>query len=138
MFIDYSKESKGYKLLNIRTKNVFIEISVRFEEPLQDVQLVEEETAEISSHSVDDSDDESGSVSYDILDLMFDISEHDISGSDSNPNVPTHLPNGSKRLSLLSGKMLEILLIQGELRKIFKERVFLFIAMILCCFRSDA
>ena len=47
-----------YKLLNIRIKNIFIERSVCFEEPLQDVELVEEETAEISSRSADDSDDE--------------------------------------------------------------------------------
>ena len=64
--------------MNIRTKNIFIERSVRFEEPLQDVKLVEEETVEIPSHSVEDSGDENESVSSDISDLMFYINEHDI------------------------------------------------------------
>ena len=66
MFIGYLEESKEYKLLNIRTKNIFIERSVRFEEPLQDVELVEEETAEIPSLSAEDFGDENESVSYDI------------------------------------------------------------------------
>ena len=43
--------------MNIITKHIFIEISVRFEEPLEEVELVEEETAEIPSCSVDHSDD---------------------------------------------------------------------------------
>ena len=42
VFIGYLEESKGYKLLNIRTKQIFIERSVHFEEPLQEVELVEE------------------------------------------------------------------------------------------------
>ena len=46
---------------------------IRFEEPLQDVELVEEETVEISSCSIDDSNDENGSVSSDISDMIFDI-----------------------------------------------------------------
>ena len=78
MFIGYTEEWKGYKLINIRTKNIFIERSVRFEEPLQDVELVEQETAEIPSLSAEDSGDEDESVSSDILDPMFDISEHEI------------------------------------------------------------
>ena len=45
------------------------------------MELVEEETTEISSHSVDDSDDENGSMRYDISYLMSDISEHNISCS---------------------------------------------------------
>ena len=79
------------------TKQVFIERSVRFEEPLQDVELVEEETAEIPSCSVDHSDDENGSEGSDILDIMSDISENNISGSESYSNHPTHLPKWAKK-----------------------------------------
>ena len=93
----HPEESKGYKLLNIRTKNIFIERSVRFEEPLQDVELVKEETVEISSRSIDDFDDENGSMRYDFSDLMSDISENNISGSESDPNVPTHLPKWAEK-----------------------------------------
>ena len=57
------------------------------------MELVEEETAEIFSRSAD----ENGSVSSDISDPMSDISENNISGSESYPNVPTHLPKWVKK-----------------------------------------
>ena len=47
-------------------KQIFIERSVRFEEPLKEVELVEEETAEIPSRSVDHSNDENESEGSDI------------------------------------------------------------------------
>ena len=103
MFIGYPKESKGYKLLNIRTKNIFIKRSVCFEEPLQNVELVEEETVEISSRSADNSDDENGSVSSDISDLMSDISDHEISSSESYPNEPTNLPKWAEKTISFGG-----------------------------------
>ena len=65
----------------IITKWTFIERSVLFEEPLQEVELVEEETVEILSCSASHSDDENASVRFDISYLMSDISEHDITGS---------------------------------------------------------
>ena len=68
--------------MNVKTKQILIERNVRFEEPLQDVELVEEETAEISPHSTDDYDDENRSVSSDISYLMYDINENNISGSE--------------------------------------------------------
>ena len=83
--------------MNIRTKQIFIERSVRFEEPLQDVELVEEETVEIPSCSTDHSNDDNGSEGSDISDLMSDISEHNISGSESYSNHPTHLPKWAKK-----------------------------------------
>ena len=83
--------------MNIITKNIFIERSIRFEEPLQDVELVEEETAEITSRSANDSDDENGSESYDISDIMSDFSEHNISISESDSNAPTNLPKWAKK-----------------------------------------
>ena len=82
--------------MNIRNKNIFIEISVHFEEPLQDVELVEEETAEISSCSTDDCDDENGSVSYDFSDLIFYTIQNNISGFQLDPNFPTLLPKWVK------------------------------------------
>ena len=68
--------------MNIRTKKIFIEIIVLFEEPLQDLQLVEEETAKPLPLSDEDSRDENESMRSDISDVMFDISEHKISGSE--------------------------------------------------------
>ena len=53
---------------------MFIEISVQFEEPFQEVELVEENSAEIPSCSFDQLGDESGSEGYDIDDMIYDIS----------------------------------------------------------------
>ena len=66
IFIGYCEEEKGYNLLNIRTKNIIIERSVRFEEPLQDLKLVEEETAKPLPLSDEDSGDGNESMCYDI------------------------------------------------------------------------
>ena len=82
--------------MNIITKQIFIERSVHFEEPLQQVELVKEETTEIPSCSADHSDDENESERSDISYLMSDISEHNISVSESYPNFPTHLTKWAK------------------------------------------
>ena len=66
--------------MNIKTKQIFIERSFWFEEPLEEVELVKEKTAEIPSFFVDHLDDEIRSEAYDIADLMSDISEKHISG----------------------------------------------------------
>ena len=60
LFIGYPDESKGFKLLYINTKQVIIERSVKFDEPLQEVELVKEKTAEFSSCSNEYLDDEIG------------------------------------------------------------------------------
>ena len=65
--------------MNIITKNILIDRSVYYEEPLQDLKLVKEETAEILSLFVEDSGDENESVSYNISYMMYDIIENDIS-----------------------------------------------------------
>ena len=49
IFIGYPDESKGFKLLDIKTKQIIIERSVKFDEPLQEVELVKEKTAEFPS-----------------------------------------------------------------------------------------
>ena len=51
LFIGYLDKSKGFKLLDIRTKQIIIERSARFDEPLQEVDLVKEKTAEFPSYS---------------------------------------------------------------------------------------
>ena len=46
MFIGYPDESKGFKMLDIKTKHIIIERSVKFDEPLQEVELVKEKIVE--------------------------------------------------------------------------------------------
>ena len=53
LFIGYPDESKGFKLLNIITKQIFIERSVKFDEPLQEVELVEENSTDFPACSAD-------------------------------------------------------------------------------------
>ena len=60
MFIGYPNESKGFKFLDIKTKNIIIERSVKFNEPLQEVELVKEKTTEFPSYCAEYLDDEIG------------------------------------------------------------------------------
>ena len=60
LFIGYLDESKGFKILDIKTKQVIIERSVMFNEPLQEVDLVKEKTAEFPSYSTEYLDVEIG------------------------------------------------------------------------------
>ena len=74
-FIGYSNESKGFKNLDIRTKQIIIEISVQFDQPLQEVELVKEKTVEFPSYSVEYLDDEIGGDDSDLKPLISDISD---------------------------------------------------------------
>ena len=91
--IGYDEYEKVYKLSNIKTKNIFIETSLRFEEPLQYLQLVEEETAKALPLSDEDYGDKNESICSDISYVIYDISEHEESGSELDLNDTTHLPN---------------------------------------------
>ena len=53
LFIRYLDEYKGFKLPNIKTKYIIIERSVKFDEPLQEVELVKEKIVEFPSYSTD-------------------------------------------------------------------------------------
>ena len=73
MFIGYPDEYKGLKLLEINTKQIIIEISVKFDQPLQEVELVKEKTAEFSSYSNEYLDDEIGCDDHDLDPMIYDI-----------------------------------------------------------------
>ena len=75
MFIGYIDESKDFKLLDIRTKYIIIERSVMFDEPLQEVELVKENTVEFPSYSTKYLDDVIGGDEPDLNPLISDISE---------------------------------------------------------------
>ena len=74
MFIGYPNESKGFKLLDIKTKHMMIEISVNFDEPLQEVELVKEKTVEFPSYSTEYLDDEIGGDEPNLDPLFYNIS----------------------------------------------------------------
>ena len=97
MFIGHPEEYKGLKLLNIRTKQIFIERSVQFEEPLQEVELVEENSVEIPSCSAGHLGDESGSEGYYFAYMIYNISDKNILGSKSYFYISTHLPTCDKK-----------------------------------------
>ena len=75
LFIGYPDESKGFKLLDIRTKQIIIERSVKFDEPLQEVEVVKEKTAEFPSYFTQYLDDVIGGDEPDFDTLISDISE---------------------------------------------------------------
>ena len=79
MFIGYPDESKGFKLLDIKIKYIIIERSVKFDEPLQEVELVKEKTAEFPSYSTEYLDDEIGGDEPELEHMISDINYHQAS-----------------------------------------------------------
>ena len=73
-FIGYIDESKVFKLLDIKIKYIIIERSVKFDEPLQEVELVKEKTTDFPSYSTEYLDDEIGGDDPDLDPLIFYIS----------------------------------------------------------------
>ena len=59
--------------MDIRTKQIIIEISVWFDEPLQEVELVKEKTVEFPSYSTKYLGDEIGGDDPDLEPLISDI-----------------------------------------------------------------
>ena len=91
LFIGYHDEYKSFKLLYIRTKQIIIEISVWFDEPLQEVELVKEKTVEFPSYSTEYLDDEIGGVDSNLEPMIYYISDYKASCSSSEPELQTHL-----------------------------------------------
>ena len=85
LFIGYIEEYKGFKLLYIKTKQIIIERSVQFNDPLHEVELVNKKTAKFPSYSAEYLDDEIGGVdSYvepDLEPMISDISDQNASSS---------------------------------------------------------
>ena len=73
IFIGYPNESKCFKLLDIKTKYIIIERSVKFDEPLEEVELVKEKTAEFPSYSIEYLDDEIGGDDPDLHPMISNI-----------------------------------------------------------------
>ena len=74
LFIRHLYESKFFKLLYIKTKYIIIERSVKFNEPLQEVELVKEKTVDFPSYSTEYLDDEIGGDGPDLDPIIYDIS----------------------------------------------------------------
>ena len=70
----YPNESKGFNLLDIKTKYIIIERSVKFDEPLQEVEVVKEKTVEFPSYSTEYLDDEIWDHDPDLDPMIYDIS----------------------------------------------------------------
>ena len=60
--------------MDINTKQIIIERSVKFDEPLQEVELVKEKTIEFFSYSTEYLDDEIGGDDPDLDPMISDIS----------------------------------------------------------------
>ena len=84
IFIGYPDESKGFKLLDINTKQIIIKRNVKFDEPLQEVELVKEKTAEFPSYSTEYLYDAIGGDDPDLDPLFSDISVNQTSDSESD------------------------------------------------------
>ena len=65
---------KWFQYTRYQNKHIIIERSVKFYEPLQEVELVKEKTAEFPSYSTGYLDDEIGGDELDLDPVIFDIS----------------------------------------------------------------
>ena len=74
LFIGYPNEYKVFKLLDIKTKHIIIERSVKFDEPLQEVEPVKEKIVEFPSYFTEYLDDVIGGDDLDLDPLIYDIS----------------------------------------------------------------
>ena len=97
MFIGYPDESKGFKFLDIITKQIIIERSVQFDEPLQEVELVKEKIVEFPSYSNEYLDDVIGGDDPDLDPMISDISQKKKSDAESEPEVQNHLPTWARQ-----------------------------------------
>ena len=61
-------------MLDIKTKQIIIDRSVKFYEPLQEVELMKEKTAEFPSYSTEYLDDEIGGDDPNLDPMIYDIS----------------------------------------------------------------
>ena len=92
-----ARRSKGFNLLNIRTKKIFIERSVKFDEPLQEVELVEENSIDLPSRSADNLGDKSGSDESDFAEIIYEIIQQEILDSEPYSEVQTNLPTWANK-----------------------------------------
>ena len=75
-----------------RRQHIIIEISVKFDEPLQEMELVKEKTVEFPSYSTEYLDDEIGGDDLDLDPLISDISVKKKSDAELEPKEQNHLP----------------------------------------------
>ena len=68
-----------------------------FDEPLQEVELVKEKTAEFPSYSTEYLDDVIGGDDPDLDPLISDISTQQTSDAKSEPKVQNHLPTWARQ-----------------------------------------
>ena len=79
-------------MLDIKTKQIIIERSVKFDEPLQEVELVKEKTAKFPSYSIEYLDDKIGGDDPNLYPMISDISVQKTSDAESEPELQNHLP----------------------------------------------
>ena len=96
LFIGYPNESKGFKLLDIKTKYIIIERSVKLDDPLQEVELVKEKTTEFPSYSTEYLDDEIGGDDPDLDPMISEIVVQQTSDDESELEVQNHLPTWAR------------------------------------------
>ena len=78
-------------------------MSVKFDEPLQEVELVKEKTTDFPSYSTDYLDDEIGGDDPDLNPMISDISVQQSSDTESEPEVQNHLPKWAQKTLFLHG-----------------------------------
>ena len=84
-------------MLDINTKYIIIDISVKFDEPLLEVELVKEKTVEFPSYSTKYLDDQIGGDDPDLDPMISDISLQQKLDAELEPEVQNHLPTWARQ-----------------------------------------
>ena len=126
--VGYPDESKGLNFLDIKTKQIIIESSVKFDEPLQEVELVKEKTIEFPSYSTEYLDDEIGGDDP-------DISVQQSSDAESEPEVQNHLPTWAQQTLSSAGDNIGNLNDPRRTRSDFQREGMRSLVLIICCLK---
>ena len=87
-----------------KKKYIIIEISVKFNEPLQEVELLKEKTVDFPSYSTEYLDDEIGGDDPDLDPMISDINVQKTSDYESEPKVQNHLPTWARQTLSFAGE----------------------------------
>ena len=119
-------------LCYLNFKNL-IERSVKFDEPLQEVELVKEKTVEFPSYSTEYLDDEIGGHDLDLDPPISNISVQKTSYYESESEVQNHLPTWARQILSSAGDNIGNPDDPRRTGLISKEQVLRFLVLIICC-----
>ena len=108
-------------------------MSVKFDEPLQEVELVKEKAAEFPSYSTEYLDDVIGGDDPDLDHIIYDISVKKTLYTESEPKVQNHLPTWAQQTLSSAGDNIGNPDDPRRTRSDFQRAGIASLVLIICC-----